>query len=105
MKLKSGLFKREVFYARKLRHVSVRVDEYTYRALLEVSKLLNTSISEVVRASVWYMLVLVSPGLTVRKAFRKEALEVIEKGGDVPLIVAFKNFSELMNEVLREKES
>lgn len=84
----------------KLKHLSVRLDYYTYTALKEVAKLIGTdNISEVVRMAIWYMLILSSPKLTVRKAFKEEALKVIEGGKDVSLNDALKPFSELIEMV------
>lgn len=110
--LKSGLElskRREEYLGRnslKSIHISVRMDPYTYQAIKEIAKLLKKrNVSEILRMSVWYMLILTSPKLTVKKAFKEEALEDLMNNKDVVLVDAFKNFNELIKEVFNQQSS
>ncbi len=80
--------------------VTFRTDVTTRELLDELASLMGKKhLSDVIRLAIWFLVVVHDPKLTVRKAFRPEALDVVVKGGDIPLGEALKPITELFKEI------
>lgn len=83
----------------KTTHITARVDTITYEALREMIKQLGFSnVSEAIRVSIWFTLIMLDPNLTINKAFKEEALERVKNGEDLPVIDCLKPFSEILKD-------
>ena len=91
--------KRKIKCAPKMYHLSVRLDLPTKLALEELERVLGLKTSDVVRAAIWFMVVLTDKNMTVRKALTESALKTLAEGSDLPLIDALKTFREMLAEL------
>jgi len=75
-------------YARKANIKSIRVDWPTQALIEEMAQQLESTDSEVIRASVWIVSILLDKNVTLRQVLRPDAIEKLVKGEDVAVIDA-----------------
>jgi len=86
----------------KTLHVTCRIDPGTAYAIREIARAIGAkNRSEVIRLSIWYLLILNDPKLTIEKALKPDVLEKLRRGegSDVPVSEALKPMQELFREL------
>jgi hypothetical protein len=75
-------------YSRKSNIKSIRVDWPTQALIEEMAQQFETTDSEIIRASVWIVSILLDKNVTLRQVLRPEAIEKLISGDDVSVVDA-----------------
>jgi hypothetical protein len=86
-------------YSPKSYYVTARVDELTYNLLEETAFQLGKRKSSLIRIAIFLLVIITDPRVTVQSFLKKEAIEKLKRGEDMPLIDAIRDMRELMREL------
>ncbi len=87
------------YYRPKSYFVTARVDELTYNLLEETAFQLGKRKSSLVRLAIFLLVIITDPRVTVRTFLKKEAIERLCRGEDMPIIDAIRDMRELLGEL------
>jgi hypothetical protein len=86
-------------YRPKTYFITARVDELTYNLLEETAFQLGKKKSSLIRLAIFLMVIITDPRVTVQTFLKRDAVEKLCKGEDMPLIDAIRDMRELLTEL------
>jgi hypothetical protein len=87
------------YYRPKSYFITARVDELTYNLLEETAFQLGKKKSSLIRLAIFVLVIITDPRVTVQTFLKKEAIEKLKRGEDMPLIDAIRDMRELLSEL------